>query len=96
MPSQQHSVLADAILNMEIEKPLRDWEMSCLAERMSPMEFDRIALRYLEMTKVLICFHKFMNAKAQSKYYKNIALLPGTKRNFMYLILKNIMSSELS
>ena len=37
---------------MGIEKPLRDWEMSCLAERVTPMDFDQIALRYLGITKV--------------------------------------------
>ena len=37
---------------MEIYKQLKDWELSCLAERMSPMEFDQIAVRYLEIRKV--------------------------------------------
>ena len=37
---------------MEIDKPLRDWEMSRLAEMMSPMEFDQIARTDLGITKV--------------------------------------------
>ena len=37
---------------MEIYKPLRDWELSILAERMSPMEFDLIALQHLKIRKV--------------------------------------------
>ena len=45
---------------MEIYKPLRDWELSCLAERMSPMEFDQIAIRYMEIRKVYVfsLFHR--------------------------------------
>ena len=37
---------------MEIYKPVRDWELSILAERMSPMEFDLIALQHLKIRKV--------------------------------------------
>ena len=45
---------------MEIEKPLRDQEMSWLADRMSPMDFDRIALGYLGIPKVLISAFKYV------------------------------------
>ena len=40
---------------MELHKPLKDQEMVRLAERMSPMEFDKIATDYLDLTKV--CFN---------------------------------------
>ena len=40
---------------MELHKPLKDQEIVCLAERMSPMEFDKIATDYLDLTKV--CLH---------------------------------------
>ena len=45
-------------VNMEINKPLQDWEISCLAERMSPMEFDQIARSDLGMTKVSRIYFK--------------------------------------
>ena len=40
---------------MELHKPLKDQEIVSLAERMSPMEFDKIATDYLDLTKV--CSH---------------------------------------
>ena len=40
---------------MELHKPLKDQEIVCLAEKMSPMEFDKITTDYLDLTKV--CLH---------------------------------------
>ena len=41
------------VANMaEFNKPVKDWELCCLAERMSPTEFDQIAIRFLGLTKV--------------------------------------------
>ena len=36
----------------EINKPLKDWELSLLAQRMSPIEFEQTAVEYLGLPKV--------------------------------------------
>ena len=48
---------------MEIYKPLRDWELSILAERMSPMEFDLIALQHLKIRKVSHVINLYLDGK---------------------------------
>ena len=47
---------------MEIYKPLKDWELSCLAERMSPKEFDQIAIQHMGIRKVCV-FRCFIDTK---------------------------------
>ena len=37
---------------MELNRPLEDWELGCLAEKLSPMEFDQISVQYLHLKKV--------------------------------------------
>lgn len=37
---------------MDMKKPLRDWELSLLSDRISIRNFEQIALEYLGMTQV--------------------------------------------
>ena len=37
---------------VDVNKPLKDWELSRLAQRMSPPEFEQIAVGYLGLPKV--------------------------------------------
>ena len=46
---------------MELHKPLKDQELSSLAERLLPMEFDTIATDYLGLTKVQTLFPYLIN-----------------------------------
>ena len=67
---------------MEIYKPLKDWELSCLAERMSPMEFDQIAIRYMEIRKVCVfsLFHKYKI----TYIFQSKGILLGYTRKYAY------------
>ena len=66
---------------MEIYKPLKDWELSCLAERMSPLEFDQIAIRYMEIRKVcvLLLSHRYKTA-----YLFQSEGIPSNKKKLIF------------
>ena len=55
----------------EVNKPLKDWELSRLAQRMSPAEFEQIAVGYLGLPKVediFICLSNKSNDFRSSSY----------------------------
>ena len=45
-------VLLQGPIMAEVNKPLKDWELSRLAQRMSPPAFEQIAVGYLGLPKV--------------------------------------------
>ena len=58
----------------EVNKPLKDWELSRLAQRMSPREFEQIAVGYLGLPKVediFVCLISLMYCDITSVF--NIA-----------------------
>ena len=57
----------------EVNKPLKDWELSLLAQRMSPFEFEQIAVEYLGLPKVGYIFACLISLMASSH-----CLIPAT------------------